>query len=172
MIKMTSIRENNGTHTLSRTVPVGDAILSAIVYELGFGGRIVEFTDAKLSVETRVLAALDTVVFEGSVEEMHPLLEAVAVFGTIAKLGADKDIASAFERHGDENGKVRALVAVHFLPIAIGHNRAVKTLICLLAETEEDVSLFSKVKSDDITTLVKLKYNDNVSQGDLRSLAT
>jgi hypothetical protein len=50
------------------------ALKSLIDAELKFGGRIKDLSPTKVVVETQVLACLDTTYFEGSKEEMEPLV--------------------------------------------------------------------------------------------------
>ena len=78
MITYTNSRTNGGEpHVVQNTRSVIGALISLIWYELGYGGKIKELTPTKIVIFTRVLAAQDTVTFEGNEKEMKILLAGV-----------------------------------------------------------------------------------------------
>jgi hypothetical protein len=56
------------------------AFFSLAVFEMGYGGRIVEITDTKVVIVTQVLACTDTVTFTGSVSDMELLVKLASMF--------------------------------------------------------------------------------------------
>ncbi|MFC1598582.1 hypothetical protein ACFL2U_01030 [Patescibacteria group bacterium] len=86
MIKVTHYRKGNiprnewdhqehGALMVEREQSSYDALGTMIFSELGFGGKIIELTETRIVTLTTVMAAIDTVIFEGTQEEMLPLLQ-------------------------------------------------------------------------------------------------
>lgn len=100
-IIVTSTRDIDGQHhDLGTYVKnVGQALESLVIYELGYGGRITELSATRAVVKTTVMNCLDTTIFEGSEEDMAPLVHVSAL---------------AAKHHGfqDERSKQEALDAV------------------------------------------------------------
>ncbi len=170
MINVSASRNKCGNTVhfyINKPTKTGDAIVSAIQHELGFGGEVTELSETRLTIRTIVMGCVDSTTFEGTVEEMQPLFEACMAFLAVSE---QKDIDVNFKQLSVK-GTIRPLVAVNFLPIAIGQTRMRKTFITLLSETEEDIPLFLKLSENDLIAAVRLKYNDNASAGDLRALA-
>jgi hypothetical protein len=51
-----------------------------LIYEIGYGGRPIEVTPTRISIRTLVMSCVDTTIFEGSEEEMIPLLSALGAY--------------------------------------------------------------------------------------------
>jgi hypothetical protein len=62
-----------------RTETVDKALRLFVMYEIGYGGYVVNFSDTRLEVVTNILSKVDKTLFEGSKEDMALLLEAAAV---------------------------------------------------------------------------------------------
>lgn len=60
-------------------IPGEAALRSLVVYELGYGGIVIDVSPTHLIVRTQVLGSIDTTMFNGTEEEMRPLLEASAI---------------------------------------------------------------------------------------------
>lgn len=67
----------------------GKAVVSLIRYELGYGGSITDVTSTRIEVRTSMMGRYDITTWEGSEEEMEPLLRAISVwYGVKQKRGA------------------------------------------------------------------------------------
>lgn len=79
MIEIWSYRQKQGPETLlsSRYEELGDAIISLLKYEMGYGGVITSVTDDHLEVTTRIMHCKDRTVFSGEKEEMQFVFTAV-----------------------------------------------------------------------------------------------
>ena len=90
MIEIQSYRQKQGPEILfsSRYSELGDAIISILKYELGYGGVITSVTDDHLEVTTRIMHCKDRTVFSGEKEEMQYLLTAVHMW-----LKAEKEVS-------------------------------------------------------------------------------
>lgn len=90
MIEIWSYRQKNGPEILlsSRYEEVGDAIISLLKYELGYGGVVTSLTDDHIEVTTRIMHCKDRTVFSGPQEEMQYVLTAVDLW-----LKAEKEVS-------------------------------------------------------------------------------
>lgn len=90
MIEIWSFRQKVGPEILlsSRYEELGDAIISLLKYELGYGGVITSVTDDHLEVTTKIMHCKDRTVFSGDKEEMQYLLTAVHLW-----LKAEKEVS-------------------------------------------------------------------------------
>lgn len=158
----------------AREVSVGHAIVSAITYELGFGGRVVAGgpENKKVTIKTRVLSKEDTTVFVASSTEEHlALLTAVSLFYQVMKEKGfcDDTLLTKFYPKIDTQG-IRPMDAVHFFPVLAGQSRAAVTYILLLAEGDENLAKsFAKSTLQDLESLIQLKY-EGTSTEDLVQL--
>lgn len=59
---------------------IADALESLVVYELGYGGNVIDLTETKVSILTNVMGCKDSTIFEGPKEEMQSLVE-IALLG-------------------------------------------------------------------------------------------
>lgn len=75
MIRITMSRDRDGEHfdQGSRQEAPLEALRVLVQAELGFGAEITEASGSRLVVVTRVLACVDTTIFEGTPEEMEAL---------------------------------------------------------------------------------------------------
>lgn len=90
MIEIWNFRQKQGPEILlsSRYEELGDAIISLLKYELGYGGVITSVTDDHIEVTTRIMHCKDRTVFSGEKEEMQYLLTAVCRW-----LKAEKEVS-------------------------------------------------------------------------------
>lgn len=77
-IKLTNYRNNGGFRfePVERHATIESALETLVVYELGFGGRVIDVRPDYLRVETRVFDTVDHTNFEGKSNDMLLLLEA------------------------------------------------------------------------------------------------
>ena len=90
MIEIWSYRQKVGPEILlsSRYAEVGDAIISLLKYELGYGGVVTSLTEDHIEVTTRIMHCKDRTVFSGVKEEMQYVLTAVDLW-----LKAEKEVS-------------------------------------------------------------------------------
>lgn len=79
MIEIWNYRQKQGPEILlsSRYEELGDAVISLLKYELGYGGVVTSVTDDRIEVMTRIMHCKDRTVFSGEKEEMQDLQAAV-----------------------------------------------------------------------------------------------
>lgn len=81
MIRITNERWNGAQcPSTNDERPVDRALISLVKYELGYGGVITQLTKTKIVVNTRILNCSDIVTFEGSENDMRPLVEAASLY--------------------------------------------------------------------------------------------
>lgn len=80
MLTITTVRhQGTGLEVMSRrSASIGNALSSLIVYEFGYGGHTTELKETRVVVETEILGRMDKAIFEGSAEEILPLVIAAA----------------------------------------------------------------------------------------------
>lgn len=90
MIEIWNFREKQGPEILlsSRYSEIGDAIMSLLKYELGYGGTVTSIQDDHLEVTTHIMHCKDRTVFSGPKEEMQDLFAATYVW-----LRAEKEVS-------------------------------------------------------------------------------
>ena len=90
MITNTNVRDNGIVHDpIVKEQSTDKALKSLVVFELGFGGRIVEITPFKIITRTLYPGGVDTTTFEGRVSEMKPLIEFCTIW---MQIGQEKEI--------------------------------------------------------------------------------
>jgi len=79
VIEIWNYRQKQGPEILlsSRYEELGDAVISLLKYELGYGGVVTSVTDDRIEVMTRIMHCKDRTVFSGEKEEMQDLQAAV-----------------------------------------------------------------------------------------------
>jgi hypothetical protein len=75
--------------------PIGDALETLVIYELGYGGRITKFTKESITVVTNIMSCEDTTEFKGSLESMKPLTDFIQYYALALK-------NENFQNHADE----------------------------------------------------------------------
>lgn len=82
MIIFRSIR--NGEETvISDTRKVMTALNFLLTYDLGCGGRIIEFTETRIVVKTSILSSIDITSYSGTKEDMALLVKGAAIYLTL-----------------------------------------------------------------------------------------
>ena len=81
MITQTNRRIHSGEECLPLIFPktLDQALESLLIYEIGYGGQVVELEPTKVVTKTHVLSCVDFTEFVGSVEEMQPLVATAAL---------------------------------------------------------------------------------------------
>ena len=156
MISNTNQRFNGEDHPpIVRKQSVNDALESLVIYELGYGGKIIKIEHTKLVIFTQVLGAQDTVTFEGPEDEMLPLLKFCAVYAQVS----DHDeinkavINNALNRLGPLSGK--PLFVTGALPMFVGQSRI--KLACLgwiNIEDETTIKRAARMNTKDLLQIV------------------
>ncbi|QVD49168.1 hypothetical protein LUCX_98 [Xanthomonas phage vB_XciM_LucasX] len=138
------------------TVSPSKAFASLIIYELGYGGTITELSETKLIVQTCVMSKIDHVVFEGTKEEMEPLLQYVAIFH---QLSSEDDIGRIFDALEGTALKEKLLRPLYLTTAGImmvGGSRAHRAMIGFLVEKEGQVEQLSQYDLKDLVALGQL----------------
>ena len=157
-ILMTRKRDREEFDFGTREVTPVQALSTLMWSELGFGGNITEATGTKLTVVTRVLACIDTTVFEGTEEEMRILNEAAYYYLKACQQedtvidGVLADLARI------PNGKGGVPLIINMAaPMLIGRNRlALATMMALGITAESDIDAGMALGIDDLVTVYQL----------------
>lgn len=82
MIREESFRVASGhiCPPIVRELTAIGALIRLMLYEVGYGGEVTRVTKSRIDVRTQVLNCVDHVTFDGSEEEMRPLLLAIYYF--------------------------------------------------------------------------------------------
>lgn len=176
MITYTNVRNNSGyiyaNEPEQRTVP--KALESLLVYELGYGGRVAEWSPTKLVVETSIMACVDTVTFEGSEQDMALLVEAAYLAAECHPMRASspKEYQDAAVNH------IMSVTGGNPLLIKMSHGMlmgkpAVKTaIICMIGSDDEAViKQLLEFSATELLPIMLLVRQDGVSVSDALALA-
>jgi len=135
------------------------AALSTLMWsELGFGGNITEATGTRLTVVTRVLACIDTTVFEGTEEEMRILNEAAYYYLEACQKGDTVIDGVLADLARLPNGKGGVPLIINMAaPMLIGRNRlALATMMALGITAESDIEAGMSLGINDLVTVYQL----------------
>lgn len=146
---------------------VGRALTEFIVFELGYGGEIIDISETSVSVLTKVLGCYDTTTFSGTKEEMKLLIEA----GCIAlKLYAEKR-TELIDGHADKIIKLtegKPLLVNLSSGIILGNSiGSVVALAMLSEEYNKDIEKLTQLSLKDLTAAVELVRIDKIPLEDI-----
>lgn len=150
---------------LKHEVTVTAALESLVKYELGFGGGVTEIEErngrVRIFTETIVFKICvkrcrDTMVFEGTIKDMRPLVEAAYYWSKALKYDE-----IAFERISqilDPDGKgVSPLILTTAAPLLMGQSRvAISMLLACGLKEQADIERGLKVKDGDLRPAIEL----------------
>lgn len=146
-----------------RNSSVGRAVISAVKFELGYGGRIDmsedHMTTRSFKIRTPTFAMLDITSFTAeSDDEYKKLLSAVHAYLIVSnKLNDDVMLKKLFpniDTHG-----VRAFDITHAYPVLAGATRTRTTFIGLLSKTEQHANILKGLKDEDMDAVVELCFD-------------
>ncbi len=167
MISYTNERYNGDRYVTKHTKTVSDALHSLIKFEIGYGGTIQDITRERVVIKTEVMAAVDTVTFEGTEEEMALLVEA-AGFAIMANPFGDQ----APEAYKDKVvGDVMAFTKGLPLLVRMGSgiimgNTVSKVVLLSMIGSQEHAEHLSSIRNDDLFAIMMLVRQDKVSIDD------
>lgn len=152
---------------------VAQAMVSLVKYELGYGGVITNVVIAEdratIEVKTRVMAKLDTVWFEGDIEEMKPLLS-VAYHHLKVMSENREDLVEGTVRVMEKHGLVPGLplFITTASPMIMG-DMATKTAMlgAMGVTTIEEAIQFGKHSIEDLCAAWELAGYTNDGMGSL-----
>lgn len=142
MIKIHGTRQRGGEFFKDcpplRESTLEKALECLVGAELKYGGHITKLTPTEVVVETRVMACLDTTYFEGSEEEMAPLV-ALAYYYSKARSEQNgeivEDCVSQLEKL-PEQIRGNAFFVVNLSPQILGSS-TLKRALQLMQEAQE-----------------------------------
>lgn len=76
-----TFERTNGTYKCPASVDersIENAVESLLIYEIGYGGSVIDITPTKVVVRTYVMACVDVTQYEGAEKDMEPLV-AIAI---------------------------------------------------------------------------------------------
>jgi len=171
MITVSHYRRNNipksewdhpvyGALLVEREQSTYSALDTMIYSELGFGGEIIEVSETRMVTETEIFSCIDTVVFEGSAEEMLPLLQ-TGYFYEQAGQGSVKDevlnmTVENWEKLPD-NVKGKPIFVTTLGVWALARNRLKAAVLLALGITdEEDLKTGLELPIQDLATTMEI----------------
>lgn len=117
------------------------------------------------------MSKIDNTVYEGTAEELQPLIQFVYLF---IHLSSDKDYGDLFDRlEGTETGTKlrRPLYLVHAGPLFIGHSRTLRTVIAFLSNSEDDVKFYAKFDLDSLLLFAEEMIDKQLDPTATRAMA-
>ncbi|OPZ89454.1 MAG: hypothetical protein BWY75_01149 [bacterium ADurb.Bin425] len=140
MIRITMCRDRDGEHfdQGSREEQPLQALRTMVEAELAFGGNITEATGTRITIVTRVFSCVDTSVFEGSLEEMQPLNQAVYYYLQACERQDEvmQGILADLARLPNGQGGSPLIISMA-APMLIGQNRLCRSSMLALGITDE-----------------------------------
>lgn len=139
---------------------VVEALNGLLQFELGFGGHVEDIKEdgdlITITVVTKVMGCKDTVYYQGTKEDMRPLLEAIH-FWAMACEHDNGTIDRAVQTMCNEKGTMSPFIAVNFGPLLIGQGRVRVAMLLACGLTEEtDIERAAKVKTSDLSAAIGL----------------
>lgn len=155
-------------HLSTIKASVGRAVISAVRYELGYGGHLKIQDDHRakrtFQIVTTVMNKIDTTSFTTETDdEYEKLLTAVAAYHMVSKQLTDDVILKRLFPEMDTKG-VRAFDVVHIYPVFAGGSRTQATFIAMLAKSMEDVDALKNVSCDDLDSAIELLFDGNTAE--------
>lgn len=178
MITINSIRHNGDEYHYPERSETRLAALNKLVeFELGYGGSVVDLTKTKVVVQTRVLNCVDITTFEGSEDDMRPLVEVAGYYMMVSQGEANEQIISAVvEKLGTpphQVGMFRPLYLQGMAPLMIGASRVkAACLMSMGVAVEADAEIGLAIATKDLIALLELFHESpGASFRDLAELA-
>lgn len=176
MITKTAKRDKGDGYnydTPSIQEPVGKALASLVVYELGYGAIVTEVTKTRVTVVTRIMGCVDTTIFEGVEDEMTLLVEAASIAIVSNPMQAESPL------HDIAVDSIMVATGGNPLLIKMGHGmiagrisiRAILMVMMGFAAIEQAPSL-KDISVEDQLAIMMLVRIDGVSVADAIELAT
>jgi hypothetical protein len=139
--------------------------------ELKFGGNITDASETMLKVETKCFGCHDTSIFEGSVEEMRPLIDAARFY--LQACQRDEQVLKhvcSDAVSGPYNGNPRLLDLGG--PMLIGENRVKLAYLLALRVSEDEIDERMKMRLDDLEAVMALMADMKMSFHDVIAATT
>jgi hypothetical protein len=167
MISVWGERFNGELH---RDVPprhnksIQDALNSLVKYELGYGGRVANIFEVGENIQiktvTQVLACIDTTWFEGSREEMLPLVTACHLWSQVVQKGTPEGLIDQLMKVTEGNPMLLTMTA----PLLIGGSRVKGISLLAMGATEEELTYLcdQPMGTEDMMTVLSISREMNV----------
>lgn len=165
------IKDGNRYESPARDVTPQAALVSFVVYELGYGGHVTEITQTRIVVVTEIMGCMDYTTFTGSEEEMALLFKA-----GVLSLQIDPLEIPGLKEHviNDLMKKTKGIP----LLINMGHGMIVgsTSIRCILAamsgiEDEERLKRFLSLTRADMLAVLCLQHEEQMSIDNALELA-
>ena len=145
------------------------ALGSLMLYEIGYGGRVVAINQTKIITETRIFSCVDTMIFEGEEREMEPLLRGV-YFATQAQHEEgfiDSSVDYQIRLLGEEMKGVPLYIEMTY-PFVVGRVARPAMMLALGYAEEEDIRAAMHLRTEDMVPALELhRDNPEISFRDL-----
>ncbi|MDF1496610.1 MAG: hypothetical protein P1P90_00940 [Patescibacteria group bacterium] len=163
MIRVTQTRDRDNEHFDQPTLEIGDPLVAALrlaQMELAYGARVTEASETRIVVKTRVFACVDTSVFEGTEEEMEPLVELVYFYLKAetehGKEILDHAVSTAMSLPGGVGRKPFYLSML--TPLLLGGNKLkVALMLACGLRDEEQLKAGLQARLEDLVAAVQLQ---------------
>jgi hypothetical protein len=169
MITVKQYRDKDGERFTQMTLTFNEpleAVAHLVRVELGWGGQIVDVSENRVKVQTRVLHCLDTSIFEGPPEEMRPLFELVYFYMEASEKHGDIIVDEAVDytqRLPDGIGGVPLFLSM-MAPLLVGGNRLkVAVMLACGVQDENDIKAGLGVKIENLVAAVQISKDGHCS---------
>ena len=145
------------------------ALGSLMLFEIGYGGKVVAINQTKIITETRIFSCVDTMIFEGEEREMEPLLRGVyyAVQAQHEEGFTDSSVDYQIRLLGEEIKGVPFYVAMTY-PFVVGRVARPAMMLALGYAEEEDIRAAMHLRTEDMVPALELhRDNPEISFRDL-----
>lgn len=157
----------------SKKQSIGAACVTALQFELGYGGRYNEelSDEGRIVITTGILSSVDDTVFTGTQAEHNKLLSVIAAYLSISQSSSAKEQSvRLFEKlRKSERGPSLGIV-LHGIPILVGQTVARIAMIGYMATTREQVEQLGAVETKSLYTLFEW-YIDGASLKEILEIA-
>lgn len=153
---------------VERDFTLGNALVSLIKYELGFGGSVQELSATRIVVKTSFFGNYDIVEFSGAEDAMRPLLLGVGAYSEVRKSAHEALVFSTLEVLRLPGGGYRPLDVATLGPFLIG--QAPVKLALLVAAGIEPTEAMLTHTTEDVAAVVQMALDDDARDAGLELL--
>jgi hypothetical protein len=173
MIKIKTIRDDKDSGIVKnlgeRNESVTKALELLVLYELGYGGVVTDFSSSKVVVETDILsgAIKDTTIFEGSKEEMKLLLRIAACHTALINFETSRNAVfgkaiDVLETLPNGIGNVPFYISL-ISPFLIGGSFSSFALLFAMGVTDPDtIKTLTSIRLEDLVAAAQLSLENGL----------
>lgn len=145
---------------IKRQQSIGQALVSLVYYELGYGGFPLMISKTEIKVRTNILGRYDITSFSGSEGEIFYLLEAMNAF-----YKNDSEVGQRiFKAMAGNRGGLSAFVCTRVLPVIAGTITSKSILVAMLVKEDQlnEAKALYQVDASDLGVLFDLQREEGL----------